>query len=369
MHIPKRIAAALAIVLSASAVQISMGSSAGPAQAAPERHCPARPGTDLAYLPNSGSARFQAIDWHSRKVVATVPDPGKPALLQVTPDGRFVFTNEWTSGTVGVFDTCAWQWVQHVPVPGKISFAAMSRDGRSIWELEVSGNAIEQLATADRQHISTITTGAMSPIAAVQSGDGRTLYVGMMQGVVVAYDTSTGRELWRTPAGLVPAWLTITPDDRTVYTANVPVDAVYAIDAVTGSVRGTIDLPMNTAPQYDNVTPDGTQVWTSNANGSATVISPATNRIIATVPTDSTATTVNFSPDGTEAFISEETDPSMKNVPGFISEDLLGSQGLYPNPSPGRVLVVDTHTFQRIGSIETGIWPGNLVIPSTRLTS
>ncbi len=101
----------------------------------------------------------------------------------------------------------------------------------------------------------------------------------------------------------------------TLYFADTGDSAIAIINAATLNPKNynpaETDIRTGTFPQDLAVTPDGTQLWVANTGPqtqpdsptSVSVISTATKKVIATIPTKGSPTQVAFAPDGGKAYV------------------------------------------------------------------
>lgn len=101
----------------------------------------------------------------------------------------------------------------------------------------------------------------------------------------------------------------------TLYFADTGNSSIAVINAATLNPKdynpAETDISTGTFPQDLAVTPDGSQLWVANTGPqtqpdsptSVSVISTATKKVIATIPTEGSPTQVAFSPDGTKAYV------------------------------------------------------------------
>ncbi|MBA2433070.1 MAG: beta-propeller fold lactonase family protein [Chthoniobacterales bacterium] len=134
--------------------------------------------------------------------------------------------------------------------------------------------------------------------------------------------------------------LALTPDDRTIYTADIGSGTATVIDLQNGEVVTHIETGAEC--EGIDVSPDGKQVWTSNrAADTLSVIDTATNKVVATMKCAGFPIRVKFTPDG-------------KRV-------------LVPCAKSNELAVFDVESQQEIKRVSTGTAPvGVLVEPGGR---
>jgi YVTN family beta-propeller protein len=148
---------------------------------------------------------------------------------------------------------------------------------------------------------------------------------------VVAIDTSTRKILWKSTVPR-PHSVGITPDGHTAYAASQQEGrlGLVILDVRTGGQRGAI--PLNHTPRALAVSPDGEEVFFTEADVDAVfVLDRATNEII-------TGIAVGASP----------------HVPIFTPD---GKLGMVVAQRPGELDLFDPHGYQMTREVKFGSMP------------
>lgn len=125
---------------------------------------------------------------------------------------------------------------------------------------------------------------------------------------------------------------------RNIYVANVRGNSVSVVDPATNTVIATV--PVGAFPVGAAVSPDGTQAWTANqGSNNVSVISTSTNTVTATIPVGRLPFGLTFAPDGKHAYV-----------------------GHLVTPGVGGVAVVDTSTDTVVADINVGNEPESLAV-------
>jgi YVTN family beta-propeller protein len=125
---------------------------------------------------------------------------------------------------------------------------------------------------------------------------------------VSVINTATNGIVATVPVGIYPAAVAVTPDRGHVYVVNQATcqdsdclsqpSNVSVISTATNSVIATV--PVGSYPTGVAITPDGTRAYATNlANGSISVINTASNLVVATIPGLSGPTGIAITPNGT----------------------------------------------------------------------
>lgn len=186
------------------------------------------------------------------------------------------------------------------------------------------------------------------PLAAVMTKDGRTYVSCERDGLVAAIEPSaTGASTFRVGEG--PAYLLLSPDDRTLYVTNSSSDTLSIVDTKTNQVTDTIllrggdlrGLPSST-PLGMALAPDGKKLFVALADLNAVaVVDLASNRLEGMVDVGWYPTSVAVTPDGKRLFVA-----NAKGVQPLNPNDKpVRNVGQYPpNIIEGTVSMLDVAT-------------------------
>lgn len=291
----------------------------------------------VAYVTNSNSNSVSVIDTSTNTVTATIPVGANPLGVVFSPDGTTAYVSNGNAGTVSVIDTASNTVTATITLPSGSfgGYPAITPDGKTLY-LPDDTNLVVVIDTASKSVITSITTG-LGASTAVATPDGRHVYVNTAQGLFVI-DTSTnavvgspipafsqagpgpclaitpdGSQIYltanrggnsvlvfstasntRTATLSVPSFpvgIAVTPDGSSAYVTKLTANAVGIIDTATNTLEAA-SIPVGQFPLALAVTPDGAFVYATNggsffANSTVSVISTATNTVVATVPVGS----------------------------------------------------------------------------------
>jgi YVTN family beta-propeller protein len=209
-----------------------------------------------AYVGLFGDNAVAVVDTATNRVTRTIPIPSGPHGLVITPDDKLVYASSDGDSVVSVIDT--------------------STD-------EVR---------------STIDVGTMPHGLAITPDGRQVLVAGFGTNQVEAIDTSTNHIAWKV-AVPQPHNLAISPDGKTVYAASqlTGSQSLAIIDIPSGTETGSV--PLDHTPRALNVSPDGAEVFFTEAGVDALlVLDRATNQIVGQIPTGPSPHHPLFTPDG-----------------------------------------------------------------------
>ena len=192
------------------------------------------------------------------------------------------------------------------------SAAARAQDGLSVFAPNQSSSNVTVLRVAANGTLVNATTIAglgAGPAGIAVHGDQARLYVTNNTGNTVSVvDTRANTVLQTIATGAGPRGVALTPNGRLLYVANNTAGAnsvsVYTVSGVTGVLTAltTITTPANTQPRTVQFSPDSTKAFIVNQGTAGSpgfsVVDTGSHTITATIPTAGQMTAGAMSPDG-----------------------------------------------------------------------
>ena len=236
---------------------------------------PSWSGTDAGFL--------VVINAATGAIRTTVPVGGDPEGLAVSPSGNTVYVANSADGTVTVINTATDTVTATVPVGGMPSWVTVSPNGNSIYVPTFTGGTVDVISAASNTVTSVLTGDLNQPTDAVLSQDGTLAYVAdFYYDDVEVFATATGRLLDTIPVGMAPFALALSPNGKSLYTADQGDGSVYTINTVSDTVTSTVGIGAGPQVRYG----DGPLGITTSADGSAVYVTssagPATAYTIST---------------------------------------------------------------------------------------
>jgi YVTN family beta-propeller protein len=268
---------------------------------------------------------LKVVDTAGGRVVQTIPYVSPEALfigVVWSPDGRRAYASAGGGNKVRTyaFDGQRLTEGASIPVPGFPVGLAVSPDGRTLVAAENQRDAaaVIDLASGSVTNVPVGTCAGVHPAAGpatpqcqpygvALTRDGATAYVtNWGEHSVSAIDVRARSLVGQVQVGTHPNAVTVSPVRPELYVANGDSDTVSVIDAASRAVTRTLDLaPYRGAPEGSNpnaltVAPDGRTLYVANAgNNDVDVISLAgRGRIVGMIPTAWYPTGVDVAPDG-----------------------------------------------------------------------
>lgn len=151
-----------------------------------------------------------------------------------------------TGNTVLSIETSTLKVLRTLPFPGTRPFMlTAASNGTQVWVEERTGNSVAVLDGATLRLMKQVPAGK-TPIVGTFSPDGKVHFIGhVADSVVIAFDTRTYKELWRSQVGTYPEKLGVHPAGTFVYAILTREGAVAVLDAHTGKVVKAIPLGTN----------------------------------------------------------------------------------------------------------------------------
>ena len=334
-----------------------------------------RAGTGRIFASVSAAGEVVVLDEQSHMQLGAIPVGKGPAIVVGTPDRSKIYSANWGDDTVSAIDAEALS-AHSISMPGRPYVIAISPDGQRLYAGCSVTNEIVVIDTADDSLLRRFAMPEL-PASIIVSADGATLYVATLgsvipgigqPGTIMAISSETG-ETEREPieVGSVPAWITMRPDGRKVYTLNFLSDDISVVDTQRWMVEATIEMGTGTQSIIGNVTPDGSTLYVTNFGTAELVaIDTATNRIVRTIALDGKPVGVNFNADGSRVYVTDFGTQSIGQNPLIGLEYLL--TGVYNGGGAGQVRAFDTEGGTPVGATaSTGPGATSVIVRPARM--
>lgn len=248
-------------------------------------------------LPASGTgniASFTAINTGSNPVTAKIT---------AIPSGGFAYIANSGDGTLSIINVTTNTVVSKITPPNDPFSACISPDGSKAYIGCGGGSStVAVINTANNTLISNINVGATGHSTSVAvTPDGKFLYVtNYVANTVSVVNLLSNTVVAVIPVSAYPFGITISRDGTKAYVGYTFNKYLSVISTINNTITNTINL--SSPAQYVAISPDGSKLY-APAGTNLTVIDPATNAISTVIPTGINMGTLNFSADGTRAYI------------------------------------------------------------------
>ncbi len=333
---------------------------------------PARP---RVYITAQAEDKLSVIDLSTERLmryvaVGTRPDsssaPEAPHNLVLSPDGRYLYVNLISAGSIEKYDAHTFAKLGMTQVGLSPAQIAITADGSTLYvsnfDQTLQQRFINKVDAASMTMTKLIDEVGLAPHGVVLGKSEKFLYTMNASGDDISeVDLATFDVARRipivpgsslppgSPAVKVPYEGILSKDGATLWISCRGSGEIRVIDLAAGKVVDSIAVGLR--PLVLDATPDGSQIWVPNqGSNSVSVIDAATRRVTATI-SDLKAQphAVGFTADGKTAYVSCE------NTSGDAHHPTVGSDKV-----PGLVYVIDvaTRTIRRtieIGSFAAGV--------------
>jgi YVTN family beta-propeller protein len=204
---------------------------------------------DRLYIASEDSGTVVVIALQTGKILANIPVGSEPEGMNLSPDGKTVWTTSEGEAKVYVIDAATNAVIKAIEVGKRPRSIAFSPDGARAY---ISGEADRVVKVIDTKSLEVVNTvkmagDALRPMDVVTSPDGRRLYVSTGRGkMVVALDAVALTQEASVEVGARPWGIALSPDGKTLYSANGSSDDVAVVDTATMAVKAK--LPAGKGP-------------------------------------------------------------------------------------------------------------------------
>lgn len=208
-----------------------------------------------------------AIDPTTYAVIAIAPTGPQPAHVIEAPNGKVYVTNSG-DGTVSVYQTPALTPLGRITVNGMPHGLRPAAGGSMIVVANTSAGALDLIDPATDRYIGAVPVGT-GPAQVAVSADGTYAYTGISEPPsIVKVDLSQRRVVGSAPVPHSPVQVYLTPDERTVLSANqgtraIQGDTVSVIDTAEMTSHATVTT--GAGPHGVVIDTAGTWAWVTNS--------------------------------------------------------------------------------------------------------
>jgi YVTN family beta-propeller protein len=266
------------------------------------------PNGGQAYIANRDAKVITMLDTATNRMTGTIPIPsGPPQHLAFTPDGRkayvAVYNDEKTIHEIDVIDTASNSVIAAIPQPARPFVPAVTPDGKRLFVPEHDIGAVLVIDTTTNKVIKQIAVAPNPHWVAFSRDGGRAYTANHESNVISVIDTTMLTVLKTIPVGMSPHSIAVNPARPLVASVNYDANTVSEIDANILTVVNTIQVGKN--PRDIRWAPDGRFAYVVNeGSNTVSVIDATTNQVTATVPTGENPTSIAVLPNSRGAYVS-----------------------------------------------------------------
>lgn len=290
---------------------------------------------------NKEDSTLSFIDPASGATSATIPTGAGPHEVEVTGDGRTAVVSNYGSQT--------------------------------------AGNSLSIIDIRDRKERTRVDLGELRRPHGLATNGQHAYFTAEDARHIGRLDTATGRVDWRFPTNQERTHMVVASrDGRTLFTTNMGSNTASIIErAADGSAKQTL-VNVGRAPEGVDLTPDGRQLWTANAQGGdISVVDVATKALVKTFDIGTRRSNrLKFTPDGALALVSDMgpgelviVDVKSQSVKARLpvgrgASGILvvpdGSRAYVAAASERKLVVVDLKSLTVTGQVSTGGGPDGM---------
>jgi YVTN family beta-propeller protein len=258
-------------------------------------------GTGLVFAQNMMYTHTVTVYSSSGKLVKTIPDAvqmsrfgirghpgiahGAPVEAAFTPDSRYGYVSNYSMYGAG--------------------FGPEGRDDCTPASAEAAGNTdsyVYRISTSTLEIDQVIKVGLVPKFLTV-TPDGRYLLVSNWCSFDLSVvDVAKGEQIARLPVGAYPRGLAVAPDSRTAYVAIMGSDDVVEVDLTTLRTERSFIVGQN--PRHLVISPDGRYLYVSlNSPGDVVKVNLATDQVVAAAHTGDQDRSLAIAADGLSLYV------------------------------------------------------------------
>jgi len=264
------------------------------------------------YVTNESESTVDVYDAKTYKLIKKVKLSGHPNNLAVAPDGRIVVAIARDPGSLEIIDGKTLESTKRIQTNGRLHNTYVTPDGKFAYMGSTRTNILTVVDLGKEEIAWELNLGkGVRPMTAETNPDGSTkrlfVQVSELDGVRVV-DFATHKEVGVIEVPKLPDrprfidhrldspshGVGVSPDNKTLWITSIPQNAVFAYNLADLKLKGHVDMPtinipgqkpISTVANWVTFTPDGKQIYISNAaNNSVTAVDTAAMKINAVIP-------------------------------------------------------------------------------------
>jgi YVTN family beta-propeller protein len=284
---------------------------------------------------------------------------------------------------MSIVDPSSLKILAHIPAGPDPHEIVASDDGTRAYISNYGGGAYNTLTVVDlvnRKSLGTVDLGALRGPHGLHYSGGKVWFTAEAAKAIGSYDPATNKIDLILGTGQDGTHMIYAfPDQSRVVATSIGSGTVTFFERRAGPRQNwsATTLPAGPRSEGFDVTPDGKTVWTANAgNGTITIVDVASKTVADFSPNVQGANRLKFTPDGTMALVSTLGAPDLRIIRVSDHTELkripvgTGAAGIQVQPDGARayvacspdnyVAVVDLKSMKVVGKIDAGRNPDGL---------
>jgi len=265
------------------------------------------------YISNEHDATLDVFDRKTGAVIKQIPLSSRPNNIAITKDGkRIVVAIARDPAALDIIDTVALTRTKSVPMNGRLHNTYITPDGKYAVSGSVRSEFLNVVDLATEQVAWEIKMkGGVRPMTFEVNPDGSTKRIFAQHSDLNGFsvvDFAQRKEVARItlpdqPGGYAPDHrqsspshgIGVAPNGKTLWVTSIPANAVFIYSLPDIELQGHVALPLKNiagrdkpvpaVPNWVTFTPDGKQIYISNAAAmSVTAIDTDARKVVAVIP-------------------------------------------------------------------------------------
>ncbi|HEY1017929.1 MAG TPA: HYR domain-containing protein, partial [Sediminibacterium sp.] len=265
---------------------------------------PSTGGGGNAYIPSISLNNVSVIKLSDNTITATIPVGTSPYGVAVSPDGSKVYVANRSSSNVSVISTASNTVTATITAGSVATGVAVSADGSKLYVSNEGASNVMVFNTATNTLLNTISVGS-GPRSILLSADGTKLYTfNYSAGSISVISVATNTVIATITVGSFPNGGALSADGARLVVVNYSSNTLSVINTSTNTIVSTISTPVNSGVWHARFTPDGSKLYvTGRSIGQVYVYDAVTYALLTTINGVSGPTGIDFSADGSMAYI------------------------------------------------------------------
>jgi YVTN family beta-propeller protein len=254
------------------------------------------------YVAEQRSRAVDVIDPSTGSIVASIPVPGEPVHLGISPDGSRVYVAEQGNvQTLTVIDAATRSVIASIPLGDTAFGVAVSPNVQRVYAVLSASLAV--IDAASNTVLQNVNVGA-APMEIALNPDGSKAYITLFKDApdnVTIVDTASNTVVGSMTAGGSPYGIALSPDGKRAYVSNYGSGTLSVFDLATNT--RIADVAGFSNGRDIATTADGGRVYVAISGDSVAILDAATTTKFGSVHTGDTPFGVALTPDGSQMYV------------------------------------------------------------------
>ncbi len=265
----------------------------------------------LAYVPNAGEGTISIISVSENKLIDEIKIGDSVSHgIAISSDGKKLYTGNLENGEVFIVDIKSKDVIGTINTGRNLHGIDITPDGRYLFttsgdtQVGKEFNYINIIDTVDDKIIKTLESNGKSPSHIDFTKDSKVAFINnVMSGDITVVDVEKLEIVWNIKVGIMPNESELSPDDKYLYVANVQDGTISIVDVEKSKEIDKIKTGEGTHGVA--VSNDGKYVWTTNRfSKDISVFDIEKRQVIKTIKTSGEPNHISVLPNSHIAYVS-----------------------------------------------------------------